>query len=118
MVMITSRALVGRNVLLKVKLRTSRPEVQPTFNPLLLTPLKEDKTRKVSEKHIDVVHWKPVFFILGKNKAGHLFANQLSILLQLLADESIRSNFSMIATMALPHLVLAKTKDSYDDSIA
>ena len=56
--------------------------------------------------------------LLGKNDSGYEFAKQLNILPQTLADRTSRINLSMIAAMTLPHLVLAKSKDSYDGSIA
>ena len=45
-----------------------------------------DKTRKLIEVYNEVIHLKPVFLILGKDKAGYNFVKQLNKLLQSLAD--------------------------------
>ena len=52
-----------------------------------------------------------------QKKAGYEFVNQLNILPQPLADGTSRSSVSMLAVMALPHLVLGKAKNSHDGSI-
>ena len=76
-----------------------------------------DKTRKLIGVYNDVVHWRPVFFSLGRKKEGYEWVNQLNKLMQNSTGESNRSSVSMIAATASPHLVLAKTENIYDDSI-
>ena len=44
----------------------------------------DNKTRKLFEVSNEVVHWKPVFFIPGKNKAADSFVSRLNILPQVL----------------------------------
>ena len=87
-------------------------------DPIFSASQTDEKTRKLFEVYNEVVYWKPVFFILGKNTAGYEIFNQLNILLQPLAIGKSRSNVRMIAAMDLLPLVRAKTKDSYDSSIA
>ena len=52
-------------------------------DPCFWASLTEDKTRNMFEEQNKIVHWKPVFFTLGKNKSKYEFVNQFNILLQL-----------------------------------
>ena len=75
-----------------------------------------DTTNVLKQIYEEVVHWKPEFIILGKNKAGFQFVETMNSLLQQLAERSVSSSNSMLSTMVFPHLILPKTKDSTDSS--
>ena len=85
----------------------------------------QDFWRNIQEKrHIlkrvyeQVVHWKPVFFILSKNKVGFSFVESLNSLLSPIANNSCNSDVALYAACIMPHLVLPKTKTEIDGSIS
>ena len=45
----------------------------------------------------EIVHWRPNFFLLSKNKSGYQFVETLNTILSHLAQPSPKSEFSMIA---------------------
>ena len=60
-----------------------------------------------------VVHWKPVFMILSKNKVGYNFIETLNRTLYSLIENN-ENSFAMPTAMDFPRLVLCKTKFEND----
>ena len=102
------------NILLKIKPRTIRDQFRPTFQ--ILTSGHPWNTTKQWSCFNHTT--KPVFFVLGKNKAGYQFVKQLNIFLQTMTDGTNSSSRSIIVNKSLPHLVFAKTKHFFDVSMA
>ena len=69
-----------------------------------------ETTRKL---YAEVVHWKPVFMILSKNKVGYNFIEVLSRTLSNLIENN-KNTFAMHAAIIFPHLLLCKTKSEID----
>ena len=61
----------------------------------------------------EIVHWRPKFFTLKKNKTGHAFIDTLHTTLSALLD---RSQDALLVAMVMPHLVLPRTKSENDGS--
>ena len=64
-----------------------------------------------------MVHWKPVFMILSKNKVRYNFIETLSRTLNSLIENN-ENTFAMHAAMIFPHLLLCKTKSEIDGSLS
>ena len=73
-----------------------------------------ETTRKI---YTEVVHWKPVFMILAKNKVGYNFIETLNRTLNSLIENNEKT-FAMLAAMIFPHLLLCKTKSEIDGSLS
>ena len=80
--------------------------------PLSRTPV--ETTRKI---YTEVVHWKPVFMILSKNKVGYNFIETLNRTLNSLIENN-ENTFAMLAAMIFPQLLLCKTKSEIDGSLS
>ena len=83
----------------------------PWSNPC---PEHIETTRKL---YTEVVHWKPVFMILSKNKVSYNFIETLNRTLNSLI-ENTENTFAMHAAMIFPHLLLCKTKSKIDGSLS
>ena len=70
---------------------------------------------KIRTNYNQVVHWKPVFMILGKNTVVFNFIETLNRALNSL-NETQENTYAFHATMIFPHLVLCKPKSESDDS--
>ena len=66
---------------------------------------------------LDIVHWKPIFFNIFKNKTSELFLKCLETKLRPLAENTNHHEMSMKAAMVLPHLILGRTTDRRDGSV-
>ena len=73
-----------------------------------------ETTRKI---YTEVVHWKPVFMILSKNKVAYNFIETLKRTLNSLIENN-ENTFAMHAAMIFPHLLLCKTKSEIDGSFS
>ena len=76
------------------------------------------KRALLKEIYNQIVHWRPIFFILSKNKVGFTYIESMNNLLAPLANNSCNSDMAMYAALILPHLVLSKTKTEVDGSIS
>ena len=91
-----------------------------------LTPMPEDIWQHLNHQHypsieriyLKIVHWKPVFFILPKNKNGYKFVDILNTLLATtFPTNPEKSKHALKLAMILPHLTLARTKAPKDNSV-
>ena len=73
-----------------------------------------ETTRKI---YTEVVHWKPFFMILSKNKVGYNFIETLNRTLNSLIENN-KNTFAMHAAMIFPHLLLCKTKSEIDGALS
>ena len=73
--------------------------------------------QKLNKIYEEIVHWKPIFFNIFKNKTGEHFLKCLETTLQPLAENTNHQEMSMQAAMVLPHLSLARTTDHRDGSV-
>ena len=64
-----------------------------------------------------MVHWKPVFMILSKNKVGYNFIETLNRTLNSLIENN-ENTLAMHAAMIFPHLLLCKTKSENDGPLS
>ena len=78
----------------------------------------EGKRPLLKKVYDQIVHWKPIFFILSKNKVGFTYVESLNVLLTPLANNSLNSDVAFYAAFVFPHLVLPKTKREVDGSIS
>ena len=67
--------------------------------------------------YLEVVHWKPKFITLPKNKIGHLFIDTMNILFEQVAEKKSNEETALYASMLMPHLVLARTRTDREQSI-
>ena len=81
------------------------------------TNLNYSSHQKLTEVYEEIVHWKPIFFNIFKNKTSELFLKCLKTKLQPLAENTNHHEMSMKAAMVLPHLILALTTDGRDGSV-
>ena len=91
--------------------RTQNKIQDPWSNPC---PELIETTPKI---YTEVVHWKPVFMILSKNKVGYNFIETLNRTLNSLIENK-ENTFAMHAAMIFPHLLLCKTKSEIDESFS
>ena len=90
--------------------------VEPrTIQDLWSNPCPEliETTRKIC---IELVHWKPVFMILSKNKVSYKFIETLNRSLNSLIENN-KNTFAMHTAMIFPHLLLCKIKSQNDGSL-
>ena len=81
------------------------------------TNLNYSSHQKLNKIYEEIVHWKPIFFNIFKNKTGELLLKCLETTLQPLAENRNHHEMSMKAAMVLPHLILARTNDRRDGSV-
>ena len=67
--------------------------------------------RKIYNK---IVHWKPIFFTISKNKVGFKIADVMNIILTRTLEDGPQTECAMICTMIMPHLLLARSKSEND----
>ena len=92
--------------------------------PMSLRPQPLIFGRKKTQTHTDlikncyseIVHWKPQFVTLSKNKTGHCFIESLSIIFNQVAEKSRNSNVALYYAIVMPHPVLARTKENRETS--
>ena len=83
----------------------------PWSNPC---PELKETTGKI---YAEVVHWKPVFMILSKNKVGYNFIENLNRSLNSLIENN-KNTFAMHAARIFLHLLLCQTKSEIDGSLS
>ena len=76
------------------------------------------KKETLKNVYREIVHWKPVFFILSKNKVGYRFVESLSVALSQCDTINHNNEAGMLAGMVMPHLILARTKKGNDGSVS
>ena len=76
------------------------------------------KKETLKNVYREIVHWKPVFFILSKNEVGYRFVESLSVALSQCETINHNSEAGMLAAMVMPHLILARTKKGNDGSVS
>ena len=89
-------------------------------SPNVTPPTPGDFWRKITSTHTnfikycysEIVHWKPQFVTLSKNKTGHCFIESLSIIFNEVAEKSQNSNVALNYAMVMPRLVLTRTKEN------
>ena len=77
-----------------------------------------EKAQLLASYYDEVVHWKPRFFSLRKNKVGHNFVKTLSVIITAFVDKTEFSFIALKAAMVMPHLVLTRPKDETDGSLS
>ena len=80
------------------------------------TKLNHSTHQKLNKIYEEIVHWKPIFFNIFKDKTGELFLKCLETL-QPLAENTNHHEMSMKTAMVLLHLILARTSDRRDGSV-
>ena len=76
------------------------------------------KKETLKNVYREIVHCKPVFFFLSKNKVGYRFVESLSVALSQCESINHNSEAGMLAAMAMPHIILARTKKGNDGSVS
>ena len=71
---------------------------------------------QIKDFYNQVVHWKPLFITLPKNKTGHKFVETMDRILAAIAEKQSNENIALYAAMLMPHLVLARTTSEPDAS--
>ena len=71
---------------------------------------------QIKDFYYQVVHWKPLFIALPKNKTGHKFVETMDRVLAVIAQEQSNENTALYAAMLIPHLVIARTTSEPDAS--
>ena len=72
--------------------------------------------QKLNKIYEEIIHWKPIFFKIFKNKTCELFVKSLETF-QTLAENTKHHELSRKAAMVLPYLILAQTTDCRDGSV-
>ena len=80
------------------------------------TNITPEKVSQIRYFYNQVVHWKPQFITLPKNKTGHKFIETMNCLMTPLAENSSKANIALYAAMLFPHLILARTSSEPDTS--
>ena len=62
-------------------------------------------------------HWNAVLYTISKNKTGFKFTDTMNTVLSGTLDRPEKAEIALIATMVMPHLILARSKDGNDGSI-
>ena len=96
---------------------TSPCSIEASDSDRFWTNLNYSSHQKLNKIHEEIVHWKPIFFNIFKNKTGEFFLKCLETTLQPLAEKTNHHEMSMKATVVLPHLILARTTDRRDGSL-
>ena len=78
----------------------------------------EQKKNLLKSIHAEVVHWKPVFFLITRNKTGFKFVDVMNTVLSGSLGDNDKAEAALAAAMTLPHLILPRTKDGNDGSIS
>ena len=80
------------------------------------TKVSPEVATQIRNFYNEIVHWRPCFQTLTKNKTGHKFVETLDCLLKPIAENSQHSPLSFYVALLLPHLVLARTTSDPDTS--
>ena len=75
-----------------------------------------EKAIQIKDFYNQVVHWKPSFITLPKNKTGHKFVETMDRLLSAISEKQSNENIALYAAMLMPHLVLSRTTSEPDAS--
>ena len=88
------------------------PDIPPTpgnFWKMMTT----EHSQKLKIIYREIVHWRPKFFTLKKNKTGEAFIDTLHTTLSALLD---RSQDALLIVMVMPQIVLPRMKSENDGS--
>ena len=87
---------------------SNEPTPDPPVNEFW-RKIDSELTIKIKNFYSEVVHWKPCFQTVTKNKTGHKFVETLDCLLRPIAENTENAHVAFYAAMLLPHLILART---------
>ena len=96
---------------------TSTCSIEDSNPDRFWTNLNYSSHQKRNKIYEEIVHRKPIFFNMFKNKTGELFLKCLETTLKPLAENSNHHEMSMKASVVLPHLTLARTTERRDGSV-
>ena len=96
---------------------TSPCSIEDSNPDRFCTNLNYSSQQKLKKIYEEIVHWKPIFFNIFRDKTGELFLKYLETTLQTLAENTNHHELSMNAAIVLPHLILARTTDRRDRSV-
>ena len=82
-----------------------RPRNHATFGKIFKT--NKQTLRKI---YNEIVHWKPNFFTISKNKVGFKIADVMNIILTRTLEDGPQTECAMICKTIMPHLLLARSK--------
>ena len=78
---------------------------------------KDEQIETLRKIYNEIVHWKPIFFTISKNKVGFQIADVMNIIFTRTLEDGPQTECAMICTMIMRHLLLARSKSENDASI-